>query len=121
MLLTYTLLFVAIALTVTGEVLLKVGMNVIGEGFTFTPAALFRTFSQWQVFLGFCLIFGGSLFWLYVISRFELSYAYPLLAFNYVVIMLPAWLLLRENITWNKIVGALIIVAGVIVVTWRGK
>lgn len=119
--LTYALLLVAIALTVTGEVLLKLGMNTIGDEFAFTPAMFIRTFTQWQVFLGFVLIFGGSLFWLYVISRFDLSFAYPILAFNYVAILLPAWLLLGERVTPNKIIGSLIIVAGVIVVTWRGK
>lgn len=121
MLLTYALLLVAISLTVTGEVLLKMGLNSIGDAFTFTPTMIFRTFTQWQVFLGFVLIFGGSLFWLYVISRFDLSFAYPILAFNYVAILIPAWLLLNERVTINKVVGSLIIVAGVIVVTWRGK
>lgn len=119
--LTYALLAVAILLTVTGEVMLKIGINTIGDAFSFTPASFIRTFLQWQVLLGFALIFGGSLFWLYVISRFDLSYAYPLLAFNYVAIMLPAWLLLGEKITFNKIIGSLIIVVGVVVVTWRGK
>lgn len=121
MLLTYALLLVAMALTVTGEVLLKIGMNRIGDSFALTPRMLFHAFSHWQVFFGFALIFGGALFWLYVISRFELSFAYPLLAFNYVLIMVPAWFLLGEHITRNKIIGALIIVLGVIVVTWRGK
>lgn len=116
---TYTLLLVAIGLTVVGEVLLKIGMNVIGDSFAFTPQMLVRTFAQWQVFLGFVLIFAGSLFWLYVISRFELSFAYPLLGFSYVLILLPSYLMLGEQITLNKVIGALIIVFGVIVVTWK--
>jgi multidrug transporter EmrE-like cation transporter len=118
MLMTYALLFVAICLTVTGEVLLKAGMNEVGE-FSFTPAAMFETFTHWRIVAGFALIFGGALFWLYVISRFDLSYAYPLLALSYIAILIPSWLVLGEQITINKIVGALIIVCGVIVLTWR--
>jgi drug/metabolite transporter (DMT)-like permease len=120
-LVTFSLLLVAMALTVTGEVLLKVGMNRIGDQFALTPRMLAHAFSHWQVFCGFVLIFSGSLFWLYVISRFDLSYAYPLLAFNYVLILIPSWVLLGERVTMNKVIGSLIIVLGVIVVTWRGK
>lgn len=121
MALTLTLLFIASALTVTGEVLLKLGIDHLG-GFSPTPMGLFRTFTDWRVFLGFTLVFGGALFWLGVISRVDLSFAYPLLAFNYVIIMIPSHFVLRETITPTKVVGALIVVVGVIVLTWgQGK
>jgi drug/metabolite transporter (DMT)-like permease len=80
---------------------------------------LWRTFTQWQVVLGFALVFGGSIFWLGVISRADLSFAYPMLALNYVLIMLPAYFLLGERISLNQIVGTLIIIAGVVVITRR--
>jgi drug/metabolite transporter (DMT)-like permease len=118
--LVYLLLLTAICLTVTGELLLKIGMNNVGA-FSFTPALLLRTFTQWQVVLGFALIFSGALFWLGVISRVDFSFAYPLLAFSYVVSLIPARLILQEHITPNRIVGALIIVVGVIVITWQRR
>ena len=116
MLLIYTLLFIAMALTVTGEVLLKVGISQVGE-FSFTPEVLLRTFSDWRVVLGFALIFAGSLFWLGVISRANLSFAYPLLALNYLLILAPSYFLLGERISLNQIIGAAIIVVGVVVIT----
>lgn len=118
--LIFGLLLTAICLTVTGELLLKAGVDNVGE---FSPSfdVLLRTFTEWRVILGFALIFGGSLFWLGVISRADFSYAYPLLALSYVISLVPARLILHEDVTWNRIVGALIIVLGVIVVTWRGK
>ena len=118
MFLIYALLLTAICLTVTGEVLLKVGMNQVGE---FSPSlpVLIRTFTQWQVVLGFALIFGGSLFWLGVISRANLSYAYPLLAMNYVAVLVPSYFWLNEKIGLSQLVGTLIIVVGVIVITRR--
>lgn len=118
--LIFGLLLTAICLTVTGELLLKAGVNAVGE---FSPsfAVLVRTFTEWRVILGFALIFGGSLFWLGVISRADFSFAYPLLALSYVISLVPARFILHEDVTWNRILGALIIVFGVIVVTWRGK
>ncbi len=116
-----TLLLVASGLTVIGEVLLKLGMNAVSAqvgAFTLEPRVLWTTFTDWRVILGFALVFGGALFWLGVISRVNLSFAYPLLALNYVLILIPSRYLLGESITPTKLAGAMIVVAGVIVITW---
>jgi drug/metabolite transporter (DMT)-like permease len=63
-------------------------------------------------------VFGGALFWLGVISRVQLSFAYPLLALNYLILLIPARFILDEPITVTRIVGAAIIVVGVVVITW---
>lgn len=118
MLLIFTLLLTAICLTVTGELLLKSGMNQVGE-FSASFNAVFRTFTEWRVLLGFMLIFGGGLFWLGVISRVDFSFAYPLLALSYVISLIPAHFLLGEHVTINRIIGACVIVLGVVIVTWR--
>jgi drug/metabolite transporter (DMT)-like permease len=115
------LLITASALTVIGEVLLKLGMNAVGErvgAFSLAPEVLWATFTDWRVIAGFALVFGGALFWLGVISRVNLSFAYPLLALNYVLILIPSRFLLGELITPTKLLGAVIVVVGVIVITW---
>lgn len=121
MLLVLTLLITASALTVTGEVLLKIGINHVTTNvgaFSLEPRVLWATFTDWRVILGFALVFGGAIFWLGVISRVDLSFAYPLLALNYVIILIPSRVLLNEPITMMRLVGAMIIVIGVIVITW---
>ncbi len=118
MLLIFTLLLTAICLTVTGELFLKAGMTRVGE-FSASFGTVFRTFTEWRVLLGFMLIFGGGLFWLGVISRVDLSFAYPLLALSYVISLIPAHFLLGEHVTLNRIIGACVIVIGVVIVTWR--
>jgi drug/metabolite transporter (DMT)-like permease len=121
MLFVFALLLTASALTVIGEILLKLGVNAVGErvgAFSLDPAVIWATFTDWRVILGFALVFGGALFWLGVISRVNLSFAYPLLALNYVLILVPSRLLLNETITPTKIAGAVIVVVGVIVITW---
>lgn len=118
MILVFTLLLTAISLTVTGELLLKAGMNRVGE-FSASFDTLLRTFTEWRVVLGFILIFSGALFWLGVISRVDLSFAYPLLALSYVISLIPAHFVLKESVTPNRILGAFVIMIGVIIVTWR--
>lgn len=121
MLPVFALLLVASTLTVIGEVLLKLGMNAVSAqvgAFSLAPRVLWATFTDWRVILGFALVFGGALFWLGVISRVNLSFAYPLLALNYVLVLIPSRFFLGELITPTKIVGALIVVIGVIVITW---
>src|SRR5947209_12042640 len=72
---TFALLLIAIVFSTFGEVLLKAGVNRVGK-ITLEPATLLRALVQWQVLAGFVLLFGGSLFWLAVLSRVHLSLAY---------------------------------------------
>ena len=118
----YVLLLIAICLTVTGEVLLKLGMNQVrGEvgAFSASLPVLLRTFTEWRVVLGFILIFSGALFWLGVISRADFSFAYPLLALSYVIALLPSHFVLQEQLTPNRILGAIIVVVGALVIGWE--
>jgi drug/metabolite transporter (DMT)-like permease len=120
----YALLLIAIGLTVTGEVLLKLGMNSVSADVgAFTPSlpVLLRTFTEWRVVLGFALIFSGALFWLGVISRADFSFAYPLLALSYVVALLPARFVIGEQLTLNRIVGAVIVVVGALIIGWERR
>lgn len=114
------ILFVAIPLSVTGELLLKYGMNQHGL-FTLGASGLFpslvRIFTNPLILAGFAFIFSGSIFWLSVISRVELSYAYPMLSLSYILTMGASWFLFGENVTPIRIGGALIICLGVYVVS----
>ncbi|MCW5881660.1 MAG: EamA family transporter [Anaerolineae bacterium] len=112
-------LLIAISFSVCGEMLLKVGMNQVGNldltGMHAIPT-LIRAFTTPAVLIGFILIFGGSLFWLSVLSKAHLSWAYPMLSMSYIlVVFLSAWLL-NEPVTAWRIAGVLTIIAGVFMV-----
>ncbi|MFN8516645.1 MAG: hypothetical protein U0841_29515 [Chloroflexia bacterium] len=102
----YALLAVAIALSVSGELMLKMGMNRYAANFgaldlslsTLVPT-LIRVFTQPLVFLGFVLVFSASIFWLAVLSRVHLSFAYPILALGYVLTALCSYFLFQEAIS----------------------
>ncbi len=113
------LLIPAILSSTTGQLFLKMGMSQVGD-FDFTLDAILAVLPQviynpfiWIGFIGFV---GGTIFWLGVISRAPLSLAYPILALSYFVVVLEAWLILGEPITWQLLVGVGIIFVGVVVV-----
>ena len=117
---TFLLLLIAIALSVTGETLLKKGMNDLGA-LDLRPAVLVPTF--WRIFTtpmilaGFTLIFGGSLFWLVVLSKWNLSLAYPLLSLSYIASLFIGAFFLHETVTPVRLAGVLVVVAGVYLIT----
>ena len=122
--LPYALLAVAILLTVMGELLLKRGMNLHGE---LNIAASTLVPTVWQLVTnpfilgGFTLIFSGSLFWLSVISRIDLSVAYPMLSTGYVLVVLASALFLGEQVTALRMLGVFVIVVGVFLVFWSAQ
>ncbi len=107
----------AILLSTTGELFLKRGMNEIGT-FDFASVStlvptLVKIATNPNIWIGFIGFGGGSLFWLSVISRVPLSFAYPMLGFNYVLVAVEAWIFLGENLTWLHFVGAVVVGIGV--------
>jgi multidrug transporter EmrE-like cation transporter len=109
-------LLVAIGLSATGEVMLKVGMRQHGE-FSLTLAQVARAFTMPPVLVGFAFIFSGSLFWLATISRADLSWAYPMLALGYVAVVVASWLFLNETISALRLAGLLVICVGIVMVS----
>lgn len=114
----FVLLVIAIVLSTFGEVLLKAGVNRIGT-ITLAPGTLIRAFLQWQVLVGFVLLFGGSLFWLAVLSRVHLSIAYPLLAMGYVLTTIWALVFLKEPVPASRWLGIGAICSGIILVLYK--
>jgi len=114
----FVLLIVAIILSTTGEVLLKAGVNRVGT-ITFEPQTIIRAFMQWQVIAGFVLLFGGSLFWLAVISRVNLSIAYPLLAIGYILTTIWALVFLKEPVPSSRWLGIGAIIIGIVLVLYH--
>lgn len=120
---TFALLMIAMCLTVTGELLLKSGMNRHGELnvtlSTVAPTAM-KLFSSPFVFGGFVFVFSGALFWLAVLSRWPLSLAYPLLSISYIIGIAASVIILKEKVSWVQVAGVFVIMVGVFLVS-RGQ
>jgi drug/metabolite transporter (DMT)-like permease len=69
------------------------------------------------IFFGFVLYFIPGVIWIYLISKYPLSYIQPLLAVGYIVTPLAAMLFFHETVSPIRWLGIGIILIGVIIVS----
>jgi drug/metabolite transporter (DMT)-like permease len=114
------LVFVAVVISVLGQLSLKVGMNQVGaidaRSLAQPMDTLVRVFSTPLVWLGLSCYGISAMLWLVVLSHLDLSYAYLMLASMYVLIPLVSRLFLGEHIPPMRWVGMVVVVVGVMIV-----
>jgi len=71
-----------------------------------------------HILIGFFLYGIGALTWLLVLSRVELSVAYPFVALGLIITMLLGALVLQESVGLLRMFGGLLIVLGVLCVAY---
>lgn len=111
----------SILLGATGQFLFRLGMLHYGK---VTVTGIWQQLGSIiltpAIFVGFMCFGVSSILWLVVISRWELSYAYPLVSLGYVIAILYGTLLLHEALTMPKILGCLLILAGISILGFWG-
>jgi multidrug transporter EmrE-like cation transporter len=114
------LILTPIAIGVVAQIFLKMGMLQVGKfaitGSNIIPQFI-KIFMNPAVFVGFTLYFISALMWLIVLSRVELSFAYPLLSVGYVLILIASWLLFKENVSLIRWSGVIVICFGVYLIS----
>ena len=114
------LLLCAVSISAVAELALKHGMTQVGV-LSFTPReffpALVRSFTNVFVVAGFALAFVSAIFWISVLSRVPLSYAYPMLSLSYAVVVFLSWLIFKEQVSLLRIVGVAVVCLGVFLVS----
>ena len=115
----YPLLLTGVLLNAAAQLLLKAGTNAIGR-FEFAATNLVPVAGKVAFephILAGCCCYGVSLIvWIMGLSRVEVSVAYPLLSLGYVINAIGAWYLFGESMTFARIAGIGLIVAGVALV-----
>jgi multidrug transporter EmrE-like cation transporter len=115
---SYVLIAISVLMGVFGQILLKQGTTHLGGITTSQPIQFFiAAFSNVSVLAGFSLYFLSSLIWLMVLSKVDLSFAYPMLSFGYVLILAFSAIALHEHISYVRIFGVILIILGVLFIT----
>ena len=114
------ILFILTAVTigVAGQVFIKIGLNSLGD-IDFSKSLIGsygKIFLSPFIILGTFTYFFSVLFWLYALSKVDLSFAYPFLALSYVLIILVSRCFLGENVSLIRWVGVLVICFGVLLI-----
>lgn len=97
------------------HVALKVGIDKVGQkggGWTLWS----NVFDAWLVF-GVLGHIAALFIWAYCLSKVDISFAYPFLSLGYVLIALIAHFFLNEIITYTRITGMILIVAGIVFIS----
>lgn len=71
--------------------------------------------NPWVV-TGVVATFCAGVSWMLAMTRFEISYAFPFVSLNYVFILAASFFLFNESITFPKLIGSLIVIAGIVVI-----
>jgi multidrug transporter EmrE-like cation transporter len=113
-------IFLTIAFTVAGQILVKQGMLEVGANpsqLSQFPGFLWRALTNPYVFLGFGSAFAASLTWIVAISRSELSFAYPFMGLPIVTVLTLSPIIFGETVPLTRWMGTVIVCVGIWIAT----
>lgn len=115
------LILASVGLSAIAQVTLKLGMSskrvqdtLVTVGGRLDSALTILT--EPMVLIGLGLYGIGALTWLLVLAKLDVSAAYPFLGLGFVITMLLGWLLLGESIGFLRVIGAVLICIGIVLV-----
>ncbi len=115
----FVIIMASVCMGAIGQLLFRVGMKKVGPvSIVRVWAMLFKILTVPEVFIGFMLFGISSILWLSVISRNQVSYAYPMVSLGYILVLVLSALWLHEPISIAKVFGVLIIGLGVITISY---
>ena len=103
-----------------GQVLLKKGMGSMGPltlSVDQLGSILWRMATNPYVVFGLGVYMLSTIFWLTALSRVNLSYAYPFASLSYIVMLIVSWQLFKEDISFLRLMGSLVIGIGVFLIS----
>jgi drug/metabolite transporter (DMT)-like permease len=123
---SFGMLVVSVVFAVAGQFTLKSAMNEVGRigaaEIAATGDTIIRTLKEPRLWLGLSLFGVSALFWLVVLSRVDLSVAYPFVGLSYIVVVLISRLFLNEQVTALRWLGVVVVAVGIAIVglSFRG-
>jgi multidrug transporter EmrE-like cation transporter len=77
---------------------------------------LISVFTSPTILAAFVLFAVSALLWIAALRETPLTVAYPMVALSYIIIFVGSYFLFAEPITLTKLIGAVLVVAGIIVI-----
>jgi len=113
----YLVVLASVVLTALAQIALKAGMSTpaikqIADE-TNISALIGAIARSPAIFAGFALYGLSVVLWLFVLSRLDVSRAYPFVGLGVVVTMILGYLLLGEPLSFHKVLGTILVAGGV--------
>jgi multidrug transporter EmrE-like cation transporter len=118
--LVFVLIIISIVLSVSAQILLKNGMSSqsVTQALSSGPIdSILSIATNISVLSGLSAYVASVGFWLIVLSKMEVSKAYPFVGLGFILTMLFAYVFLNEPITAMKLVGTSFVFIGIILVS----
>lgn len=118
----YTFILLTVLFTVYGQLILKWQVGLAGgapDGITGKLQFLFHIVLNPWVVSGLASAFVASLCWMLALSKLPLSTAYPFTAASFLLILVFGAVFFNESITAGKLIGTLLIMAGIAVMAFK--
>ena len=117
---TAAVTLLAVCVATAGQLALKAGMAKVGvisgERLSKPLTLVLQMARTPLVIVGLGLFVVSAAFWMFVLSRVPLSYAYPFVGLTYVLIALFGKFILHEQVPALRWAGIVLIVAGILVI-----
>lgn len=113
------LILLDVILNVTGQLSLKYGMSKMGNfalSLSTLPPMFLRAATNLYVLFGLVCYGLGFMVWLIVLSKSEVSYAYPLISLGYVFTAILARAMFGEAVGVTRMAGIMITCLGVFLI-----
>lgn len=114
------LIFLSVLLSVAAQILLKHGMSsaaVVSSMQNGAISGFTAIATNMSVILGLTAYGLSAGFWLLVLSRLDVSKAYPFVGLGFILTMIFAYFFLNEPMTLFKVIGTVLVCAGVILIS----
>ncbi|MCL6518963.1 MAG: hypothetical protein K6T99_03970 [Armatimonadetes bacterium] len=118
-LLSVALILFNVMLAATGQIVLKIGTSKLGglikPNHSILEAAFcaIRAMFTPYIFAGLMIYAFSAITWIIILSRVDLSFAYPMISLSYVLVVILSALILSEKIPLIAVPGLLLICIGV--------
>ena len=113
----YIFIFASVLLGAVAQYLFKKGMNILNIQNRIDFQTVYQIIINRFIVSGLIMYGFSVLIWFFVLSKFELSKAYPFVSLGYLITLFLGYFLLNESLSLYKVVGISIIVIGVIILS----
>ena len=118
--LTFTFIIISVMLSVIAQILLKHGMSNSSVQAALNSDiinAFITIFTNVSVVAGLAAYVSSAGIWLLVLSKIDVSKAYPFVGLGFIGTMMFAYWFLNEPLTMTKVLGTLLVLAGVLLIS----
>jgi len=114
-------ILVSVSMSAIAQITLKVGMSSEKMKHALSDAVgrfdtLWFIVTDFFVVTGLAIYFLGAMVWLLVLAKIDVSVAYPFVGLGFILTMAAGALFLGEPLGMQRIIGTLLVVAGVTLV-----